>query len=236
MVCSTIALMDEQKPGQVISPGVVPASAPAEQPIASSAQPSSDPLPPAAAQPPEAVSQQQPAMPIVDEPVETPPYAAAMPETADPEDSFTWEAHEDVVLSKSGGWYALLIAVSIVISAAAYLLTRDIVSSIAVCIGLVGLIYFALRRPNLQQYAIDSQGIYISKRLYPFANYKGFSVVEERTHITVSLTPLKRFMPPLIVNVDPQTEDGVLDVLRSFLPEEDHKPDAIDSIMRRLRT
>jgi hypothetical protein len=47
--------------------------------------------------------------------------------------------------------------------------------------------------------------------------------------------PLKRFMPPLSLYMDPADEEKIVDVLADYLPVEQREQDPIDKLMRRLR-
>lgn len=224
-------LMDEQKPGDVIGPG-------AQQPPQSVESQPSQSVASEAPSLQQDTTQEMPAEPqqFYGE-VDVPEMPSAEPVAGtETTAELRWQAQEGGAgHEKSGSWFMVIALGCIVLAGGAYFLTRDIVSAAAILFGAIALLYFTVRKPTLQDYAIAQDGVYVGQKLYVYENFKGFSVSDEDGQAVVSFTPLKRFMPPLIIHVDAQIADQVVDTLATFLPHEDKKPDAVDALMRRLR-
>lgn len=199
------------KPGFVFKPGDESSELPAVHETGAAAVPEASP----AAAP---------------EPVESAP-AAPRVEGAHVE----WTASEYVANPKNSGWFMLLGLASALLAVIVYFVTKDVVSTVitAVLGLLVGI--FAARQPRTLNYAIDSQGLHVGQRFYPYNAFKSFSVADEHAMAYISLQPLKRFMPPLSIHYDPADEEKIAQTLAQYLPFEDHKPDMVDNLSRRIR-
>lgn len=148
-----------------------------------------------------------------------------------------WTASEYIASPKTTGWFMLLGISSVILAIAVYFLTSgDIVSSSVIVIIAVILGIFSARQPKVLNYAIDSSGFHIGDKFYPYGTFKSFSVVEEGNGLGyISLLPLRRFMPPLVIHYDPNDEEAIANTLLEYLPFEDHKPDMVDSLLKRFR-
>lgn len=194
------------------------------------AQPAAtEPVPPA----PEPV-------PAVANPVQ--PQAADMPAQAEPAgednqdgESVTWTASEFVAHDKSAGWYVMLILCSIVVAAIIFLLTRDLVSSGVVIIAGLLLAIYGSHKPRQVQFVVDRRGVGVGQRRHGYDEFRSFSVVSEGAFSGLVLMPLKRFALPLTMYYAPADEDRILGLLSDQLPLEEHRPDAIDRLLRRIR-
>ena len=147
-----------------------------------------------------------------------------------------WTASEYLANPKSSGWFLLLALASVVIALIVYFVTGgDIISTVV--IGVIGLALgiFAARQPHVLNYSIDDDGLHIGQKFYPYSSFKSFSVVYDNALGYISLMPLKRFMPPLIIHYDPNDEDKIANTLVEYLPLEDHKIDIVDNIAKRFR-
>ena len=133
------------------------------------------------------------------------------------------------------GWFMVLTIASIVLAVVAYLVTEDMVSAVVIVILGVIVGIFAARQPQVLDYKVDSSGVHIGKKFYSYASFKAFSVAQEHAIGYISLSPLKRFMPPLIIHYAPEDEDRIAETLADYLPYEEHKPDMVDNLTRRMR-
>ncbi len=146
-----------------------------------------------------------------------------------------WSASEYLANPKNAGWFSLLAVGSFILAIIVYLITRDILSTVViVVIGiLVGV--FAARQPQTLQYRVDNQGLYIGDKFYPYESFKSFSVAQDSAIGYISLLPLKRFMPPLVIHYASEDEARIVETLTSYLPYEDHKTDVVENLSRRFR-
>ncbi len=149
-------------------------------------------------------------------------------------DEVSWTASEFVLHDKSAGWYSALILGGLVAAVADYLVWKDRFSAGVIVIVTIFFALFAARKPREQNYALSRQGVRIGAKTYRFQEFKNFSVIEDGSTISVVFMPLKRFMPALTVYVVPDVEEQVFDFLSSILPFEQHRVDAVDSLMRRI--
>ncbi len=115
-----------------------------------------------------------------------------------------------------------------------YLTMRDVFSVVVVLLAICGLMYAIGRKVREQQCELGEDFVRIDKKTYPLHNFKAFSVdVTASTH-SVELLPLKRLMPTVVLFVDEAHEKAVIDHLSARLPKEEHKIDAVDSLVRRM--
>jgi len=177
-------------------------------------------------------------------PVEQPPanwqFQSGTPPTSvtpqqPPEAQVDWTASEFVAHQKSAGWYLGLVALTILLGAIVYVLTKDVISTVVVAIVGISFGFFAARKPRELHYALDTSGIHMGEKFYPYNQFKSFSLVEEDAAQSVWLMPLKRFMPIITVYFDPNDQDKIANTLSNFLPFENRQPDAVDKLMHRLR-
>lgn len=164
-----------------------------------------------------------------------PEQQPAAPVARQTENSVSWSASEFVAHQKTGGWYVMLLLAGIVVAGLVYLLTRDFVSAGTIVVVGVILGVFAARKPRTLQYQLDSRGIHIGNKSYPYSDFKSFSMIDEGPFNSIALTPLKRFMPNISIYFEPNDEEHITRVLSSYLPFEEGKKDAIDKLMHKIR-
>lgn len=244
--------MEEQQPGQVIAPvASVPSSAVSQEAQAPTpAVPDIPPLSPA----PQAFAPQ---------PVAPTPYVVSTPAGAsfqgsvpqevypenipvDPVEAFaqqapedtsgatTWTAAEYIHHEKDSTWYGAFTLGAILLSAAIFFVTKDIISTAVIVVAIGVLAFISSRKPRQENYALNDDYIQIGPKEYMLQDFKAFSVDDQAPVLSVTLLPLKRLMPPITVYVDETHEQAVIDYLSDFLPMEPHKIDAIDRLLRRL--
>lgn len=162
------------------------------------------------------------------------PFAAQAPHSP-AADSITWTASEYISHSKTSMWYLALAGVTALIAGAIYLLTRDYITAGSIVV--VGIMFgiVASRKPRVLSYGITPDSLQVGQKLYPLNSFKSFGLISEGSINSILLLPLKRFTPSLTIYYAPDDEDRILDVLSEYLPEEDHKLEAIDRLMSRIR-
>lgn len=221
--------MEEPQPGQVIVPrsdeqARPPEPTPAE---AQAVQPTPQPLPPSP-EPIPVVPVEQPA------PSPQPTAAPAAPHSL-AENAIVWEAEEFAAQAKTSTWYGVTVLGSILLSLIIYLLNRDIITSALVLVALTGLAYFSGRKPRIQQYAVDGHGVQVGRNFYAYQDFKGFSIVDEGSHSSIALTPLKRFMPQINIFLPNEYVEAVSGLIAQILPVEQHKTSTIDNFMNKIK-
>jgi|GEM_PF-582254 len=146
-----------------------------------------------------------------------------------------WSASEFVAHEKRLGWYALLGAVAVVVSALLYLLTHDVVSVVVVLVMAMALGAAGSRKPRVVEYRLDSIGLSVGGTLHPYDKYKSFFMPEEGPFSSVVLIPMKHLSFPISAYLAPENQEHILEVLSSHLPMERGKLDSVERLMRRLR-
>ncbi len=216
---------NQTQPGQVVTPGVIVQS-PQPQP----------PTPTTPAQNPVDT-------PVVEQVAESlpqpSPYEAtsetAPPQLADSQDIVAWTASEYVAHDKDFAWYAGLALVAVLAAVILYVITRDFVSSGVALFGAFLLGFYGARKPRQLTYELSDEGLLIGEKHFGYADFKKFALVPEGAASSIRFVPHKRFGPPITIFYGLEDEERIVDILSAHLPIEEHKIDAIDRLMRRIR-
>lgn len=221
----------EFKPGETISPAAqvgptLPDPTPAAQPpaLVESAQP--QPAAPATAAP------AQPAESVPQTPAPSEPLP---PADADYQDAISWTASEFIAHQKTGMWYLTLAGAALALAAITWLLTKDIISAVVICVGALFLGVYAARQPRQLPYSLDAYGVSIGNRQLPYEHFRSFALVHEGAMPSIVLLPLKRFAPLITIYFDPADEQRIAEFLSNYLPVEDHRLDPMDRFLSRIR-
>lgn len=164
-----------------------------------------------------------------------PPAQQASSTTQEDANGITWTASEFVAHEKSAGWYGVLLIGSVVLAALVYIFTRDVISTAVVIIAALAFAAIAGRRPRQLRYQLTNIGMTIGEKQYAYTGFKSFSVVPEGAFSSIVFRPLKRFAPLITIYYAPQDEARIANLLSEHLPFEEHKPDPVDNLMRRIR-
>lgn len=161
------------------------------------------------------------------------PQPAAAPHSGD---TVSWTASEFIAHAKGSSWYFLLALATLGAGVAAYIITHgDKLTT--VIIGVTGILFgiMAARQPRELPYRIDSDGIKIGDKQYPYASFKSFSVVQEEGLESIWLLPLQRFTPGLSIYFSPGDRDKIVNILGEYLPIDDRQLDFVDKLMHKVR-
>jgi hypothetical protein len=226
------------KPGETISPRSQGADTPAPAAAAEPKSPAQVGVPAAEpAAPPTPVPQpepaQQPELPAAE--TETVSEADFGPSDYDTSDSLSWTASEFIAHHKTAGWHVGLIGAAVVIAAVLWLITKDWVTTGVVIFAGFILSLYGGRHPGELQYQLDNYGISIGQKHFNFSDFRAFSIMPEGAFASISLLPTKRFAPMTTLYFAPDDGDKIIDILGNHLPQQPMKPDAIDSLMRKIR-
>lgn len=164
----------------------------------------------------------------------------AVPDTAPlqpakDEHTVEWTGSEFIAHQKGFSWYALLFLADLAAAALVYLITRDWISTAVIIV--VGVLFgvAAGHKPRVLAYRLDTAGLTIGQKYYPYAGFKSFALVDEGAFESISFMPLKRFLPPVNIYFPPEDAQKILDVLTTHLPMEERKQGFVDSAARRIR-
>lgn len=163
------------------------------------------------------------------------PAEAAPPAVDSPApDALAWDAPE-MADRRDSTWYGAVALAAIVLSVLVFTATRDFVSSGVVLFALAGILFFYTKKPQGGRYTMAAGAVSVGRKQYHLNAFKAFSVSPESGVIAVSLLPLQRFMPMVVLYVPASLEQAVTEQLRVYLPEEPHRPDPMDNFLRTLR-
>ncbi len=146
-----------------------------------------------------------------------------------------WTASEFVQHDKDASWYVALAILAVIVTAIIYFVTRDRVTAVVIILAIVLFGVAAKRKPRTLHYEINSHGVTIGSKLYPFAQFKSFTVLQEGAFNSIQLMSLKRFLPPISLYCPPEQEEAVITALGNYLPHEQRNHDVVDRLMSRIR-
>jgi len=152
-----------------------------------------------------------------------------------PIDPVQWSASEYISHEKSTMWYFSLFSFGLVTTVIVYLLTKDILASVAILVGCVSMGIYAGRKPSVKNYTINEKGIQVDDMFHPYDKFRSFSVVEEGAIDSIWLKPFKRTSPTVVMYFAPAEEQKIVDVIANFLPHEQRELDAVDRFSKKIR-
>lgn len=148
----------------------------------------------------------------------------------------SWTASEFIDHAKSINWYLTLGIIGLLGAVGVYFWTKDIISAIAIAIVALLFGIGAGRKPRVLPYEINESGVEIDGKLYHYSDFKTFSLIHDGGPFSsIQLMPLKRFAPPVSMYFSPEDEDKIATALSNYLPYEERKMDATDRLLRRIR-
>lgn len=156
-------------------------------------------------------------------------------EMSDDGQAISWSASEYVAHQKTVGWYLLLVVAGFVLAVIVYLIMRDLVSATVIVLATILFAVYGARKPRVLQYRLDDKGITIGNSQFFYTQFRSFSVGRDGAFSSISLMPLKRFMPIMSMHFDPKDEDRIVTTLADRLPMEPSYKDPIDKLLQRIR-
>jgi hypothetical protein len=230
-------------PGDTIRPQQVAAPASIPQPAEPAQSPQLPAQPVASPQPNETVAPAVTEQPMAASELPSLPPTEAEPLSIDDDDYssepteevITWTASEFIAHHKTGSWYVLLLLASCMAAGLIWFMTKDIVSAVVVVFAGAMLATYAARKPRQLSYQLDPAGLTIGDKHLSYNEFRSFSVVPEGAFSSIVFSPLKRFGTLTTIYYDPQDEARIVDAISQRLPHEEHRLDAIDGMMRRIR-
>ncbi len=150
-------------------------------------------------------------------------------------DPIGWTASEYIDHEKRAGWFLAVAGIALLTAAFIYLLTRDAINSIVILVVAALFAVSGARRPQILAYGLDSQGIHIGNKFYPYDQLRSFAVMQEDAFHSIQIFQFKRFTTPITLYFPPDQEERIINFLGSYLPHEVRTHDPIDRLMRRVR-
>jgi hypothetical protein len=145
-----------------------------------------------------------------------------------------WTSSGESLRGGSAAWRVRMSLASVVAGALIFLVTRDLVPTIAVVVAGCLFGFLGSRQPPSLTYHLDADGITIGQKRYSYAEFRAFSLVDYPA-AGANLVPLKRFLPMLSIHFDSSQQDKIVSVLSNHLPMEQATNDAIDKLISKVR-
>lgn len=154
---------------------------------------------------------------------------------AEEDGSIRWTASEFIAHEKSPSWYGALAGVAILAASIIFVLAKDVISSVVVIVCALAFGFYGSRQPRQLQYVVNDHGIGVGERFLPYDTFRSFTVLPDGAFSSIIFMPLKRFATTTTIYYAPEHEDAIVELLADRLPYEEHTPDAVDRLMRRIR-
>ncbi len=146
-----------------------------------------------------------------------------------------WQERESIQYHYNIRWYWSISIAALILIVASILLKNY--SFIAVVIlGAYLLIFFSKKEPSIVDFGISGEGIKIGKKVYLFADFDWFAVIDNPDKTSRLILKKKRGFIPDIELPLPKESDKINEIrnaLRNFLKEE-KKEESFTSIFSRL--
>lgn len=146
-----------------------------------------------------------------------------------------WQAQEYIHREKDVIWYVTFAVVVVALMALALFLMKSLTFVILIPVMAAALAVYASRPPRMIDYTLSRQGVHFNDHLYPFGEYKGFSVIHGDDEYSIMLIPIKRFKPGVTIYFPEDKGEAIVDVLAARLPMEESHLDFIDQLIKKLR-
>lgn len=150
-------------------------------------------------------------------------------------DEVSWSASEFIAHEKTPLWYMSLAGVAAVLVLAVFFLFHDMVAAFAIIFVAILFGFLAAHKPRVLNYHIGPAGLTIDRKMYNFAEFKSFGVIDEGAFSSITFMPMKRFMPTLSIYYPPEEEETIVNALSNYLPFAPVSHDLIDRLMHRIR-
>lgn len=146
----------------------------------------------------------------------------------------SWLASEYIDHKQGPSWFLALAGGTVALAGVMYLLSKDYFGSgVVLMLGIIVAV-FAKRTPRQLNYELSGDGLKIEQKLYPYALFKTFSIVQDGVLTSIDFMPVKKFMPPVSAYFDPADKDKIIAVLEQHLPYEERQLEAVERLTRRL--
>lgn len=147
----------------------------------------------------------------------------------------SWTASEYIEHTRGPIWYLSLGVITLVFAAAVYIYNKDrFATAIVAVVGIIVAVY-SLKKPQQLTYQLSDDGLMIGEKSYSYRLFKSFAIIHEGALSSITLLPIKKFMPPLSIFFEATDEEHIVKILGNHLPYEERGLDKIDSLTRKLR-
>lgn len=134
-----------------------------------------------------------------------------------------WETPEYHHIPKGNDWY-WIVGIVATASAITSILFNNILFAIIIVLSAFIIMMYAARPAEDIIISVNSKGVRVKDRLYPFTNIKSFTTKEHWHGDVLILNINKIFLPIMVLPINDETvnTDILTQYLEAFIPEEDH--------------
>ena len=145
-----------------------------------------------------------------------------------------WQSSEYLHHDQTKLWYIILAAVTIVLIVLAIVLMDSYTFALLIPVMAVTLVIYTRRPPAINDYTLSRKGLHINDKLFPYSQFRSFSVVAHNGANAAVLVPRKRFQIAQTVYFPEEVGEAVVDMLAARLPMKEGGLDAIDKLLAKL--
>ena len=147
----------------------------------------------------------------------------------------SWTASEYIAHEKSPVWFIKFGVATAIFLIATFAITRSIFTVGVMIVFAIGFMILANRKPAVLNYQLSDGVIRVGQKTYALSDFKSFAIIEEGQIDSISLLPLKRFLPALDIYFAPDDEDAIAEFLSDYLPFEHRTQEMLDKFMHKIR-
>lgn len=138
--------------------------------------------------------------------------------TRDSQRVISWEAPEEIKVTKSTNWYIILLAIALGTSVFFYFV--KLYAGMALALAVVLFIFSQNRaKVNVVRYTITTNGVNYKDNNYPFDKLKSFWIANTPPYPKLYLRKTGKFSLPMVINMAKVAPKEVEEFLRQYLPE-----------------
>lgn len=145
-----------------------------------------------------------------------------------------WDGTEYLHQERGALWYVVVAVVAVVLIVIALVWFQSVTFAVLVPVMLAALVIYVRRPPTTLHYILSRKGLHVDDRLFPYAQFKSFGVVEHNGHHSVALIPRKRFQIGQTIYFPEEIGEQLVDMLAARLPMKEIKVDLVDRLLARL--
>lgn len=147
----------------------------------------------------------------------------------------TWQASEYIDHEKDGIWFVGMVGITLVLAALSIFLIKSWTFTALILVMAASVAVYARRPPRTLDYSLSLHGLQVNEKAYSLSDFRAFGIIQEGPLYSVVLIPVKRFMPSVNVYFPQEQGEQIVDLLGATIPMETVEPDAIDTLVRKLR-
>ena len=162
-------------------------------------------------------------------------YKVNLAESSLDNKAINWEMDEYLNHKRGPYWYAVLIIAALGLGGLAWLITSEIIAPLAIFLLAGCVIVFSLKKPSRHKYTLSSLGLKIGSRLYNYAAFKNFSLIEENGVTALYLVTSQRLMPPLTIYLPSNKDKVIIQTLSHYIAYVPRSLQWSDRLVQHLR-